>query len=143
LKQSLKCIHPFLHSNPSILIACFQLSNPPKIIFLDIKITEGAFIPPFAPPSYAYAYKDTSHHEHGGKNLLWSHFPTVTSTVVIFAELHDVAVRNEVSVSFRNFKSPRLRTFYKLRSRECSKTCSCWCCGCTVSHIHCFISIST
>jgi len=75
------------------------------ILFLDIKNIEGTFIPPFPPPSYACAYRDASHHEYGGKNLLWSHVPTITSTVVTFAELHDVAIRNEISVSFRNVKS--------------------------------------
>jgi hypothetical protein len=108
------------------------MNNP--VLFLEIKNIEGAFIASFPRQSYAYAYREPSHHEYGGKNLLWIHFPTITSTAATFAELHGVAVRNEVNVSFRNVKSQRLRTYFiNISFRECSKTCCycCWCCCCT------------
>jgi len=111
VKKSLIYIYPFLHPNHSILIAYLQISYK-KIVFLDIKNIEGAFIPPFPRQVTSMPTEKLVIMNMAEKNVLWSHFPTITPTLVTFAELHGVAVRNEVPMSFRNVKSLRLRTYF-------------------------------
>jgi hypothetical protein len=58
-----------------------------KILFLDSKNIEGAIIPPFPLQVTTMLTEKLVTMNMTEEILLWSHFPTITSTVVIISEL--------------------------------------------------------